>query len=399
MLDKYLKVCKTSCFSESYIEINNFLVEDCPDQKSRYGDTKEVMNFKLEIDNPYRRCTGGYGRNINVFFLMAEALWIWSGRRDVKFLEIFNSKIKEFSDDGEVFHAPYGWRMREWGEEAEDKTIPMSVQGTGYDQLKGAINELNKNRETRRVAISVWNPLFDLEANFKDHPCNDFLMFKIRDNKLYQFIANRSNDLHWGLPTNVFQFSFIGECMSAILGISYGRQTHYSDSLHYYTGNPIADTLYKNHKNNQDCGEEVFVDLYHLAKEKKIDFNWDGDQSCGMRLNMLDNIIFDMLNNLEKYHDSKLKYILSTDRVETFREFSTYLYVTWSLLRIYILYGKTDKKDEDRIFAIEGILQTCDEVGGYQNVDIIVLALNFFAQRVKDKSKLPSILSKYIGTF
>ena len=78
---------------------------------------------------------------------------------------------------------------------------------------------LDENPNTRQAVISIWNPLLDLGVSTKDMPCNDMLMFKIRDKKLITTIQNRSNDLHLGLPTNIFQFSFMPELMSQCLNV------------------------------------------------------------------------------------------------------------------------------------------------------------------------------------
>ena len=70
--------------------------------------------------------------------------------------------------------------------------------------------------------MSIWNTDFDLGTQTKDIPCNDLVMLKIRNGKMVTTIQNRSNDLHLGLPTNVFQFSFLTEMMAGCLGIELG---------------------------------------------------------------------------------------------------------------------------------------------------------------------------------
>ena len=191
-------------FSQFYPIINQYMMQNCKLEPSRDGEVREMLDFRTHITNPYRRCVGGYGRDINVFFLLAEAMWIACGRKDVAFLTLFNKQMAEYSDNGKVFHAPYGYRLRHWGIESESEFADPSVENRGFDQVVNAIRILSKNPNTRQVVMEIWNPKFDLGQITKDLPCNDIVMLKIRDGKLITTIGNRSNDLHWGLPTNVF---------------------------------------------------------------------------------------------------------------------------------------------------------------------------------------------------
>lgn len=83
-------------FAEVYPYINRTMMTTLPLQDSRAGKVRELLDVKTIINNPYRRCVGGYARNINVFFLLAEAMWIVTGRKDVEFLKIFNGKMVDF---------------------------------------------------------------------------------------------------------------------------------------------------------------------------------------------------------------------------------------------------------------------------------------------------------------
>ena len=142
-------------------------------------------------------------------------MWIALGRKDVAFLTLFNKKMSDFSDDEKTFHAPYGYRLRHFGIRTEDSFVDDNLNASkGYDQVIDAIKIFTENPNSRQVVMSIWNPNFDLGYKTKDIPCNDMIMLKIRNGKLITTIQNRSNDLHWGLPTNIFQFSFLTELMA-----------------------------------------------------------------------------------------------------------------------------------------------------------------------------------------
>ena len=364
-----------SSFSEIYPLINAELMSDeYPWNDSRDGKVKEILDFKTIIGNPYRRLVGVNNRDINVFFLLAEAMWIWSGRKDVKFLTIFNKKMSDFSDDGSVFHAPYGFRLRHWGVRSEDKFLEENMHAAqGYDQIADAIRILSNNPNSRQVVMSIWNPDLDLGVATKDIPCNDIVMLKIRNGKLITTIANRSNDLHWGLPTNIFQFSFLTELIAGILGIELGTQTHNSQSLHIYDWNPITQRLLET-----PYGEELYRSG---AEERRIDFNFSHEVP-GNRLRELDIIINKIIDNLELYYNEGI--IDNSDELQI-GEFSKYLHSVFLYLLTYIKYKKAIKGDKEAIPTeakrAMDYLQGITEGKEYAVWDVNIMALNFFVKR------------------
>ena len=379
-------VVRTDTFSKVYPMINTFIMDNCKLEKSRDGEVRELLDFKTQLLNPYRRCVGGWGRDINVFFLLAEAMWISMGRKDVNFLTIFNKQMKEYSDDGKVFHAPYGYRLRHWGIASEMEFTAKAVENNGFDQVVNAIRLLAANPLTRQVVMEIWNPSFDLGHATKDLPCNDIVMLKIRDGKLITTIGNRSNDLHWGLPTNIFQFSFLTELMSLALGVELGTQTHNSQSLHIYSWNEKANVMYNRFKQaNHDVYKQ---DLYYGlgAFERKIDFKF----VCNTAVNKFKEIeyILDIiLSNIETIANGGDE---NKEEIETVASKSEYLYRVYSLLKIYVAYKRKiaacetdEEKDAARRTAISYIevLTATDE----KPWDIAVLAKNFFQTRLSSK--------------
>lgn len=372
-----LAVVKTDTFSEVYPVINEYLMKEKEWEMSRDGNVKEILDFKTILTNPYRRLVGGKDRNINPFFLLAEAMWIFYGRKDVRFLTLFNKNMENFSDDGKVFHAPYGFRLRHWGVRSEDKFCEENLHAAqGYDQIADAIKMFENNTNTRQVVLSIWNPDFDLGTKTKDIPCNDIIMLKIRNGKLITTIQNRSNDLHWGLPTNIFQFSFLSEMIAACLGIELGTQTHNSQSLHVYEWNNIATTMFESKDDTE---------LYSVgAKERKIDFNFT-HEVAGNRLREIDYFLCVIISNLERISRGADEF---QDEIKSLEGFSEYLYKVYLYLRIYLKYkaaisvSKESKKyeAEKAMFAIEQI----DE--GDSDWDVSILAKNWFAKKIDNYS-------------
>jgi len=361
-----------SNFSRHYANINTFLIESGSLEKSRNGDTLELLNFKTIIQHPERRCVGGHSRNINVFFLLAEAIWIWLGEKDVEFLKTFNERMSDFSDHGEVFHAPYGFRLRNYGVnsmETEKRDFP-------FDQIEIALQQLSKNPNDRRVVMSIWNPELDLATTSRDLPCNDMVMLKIRDEKLYLTVQNRSNDLHWGLPTNVFQFSFIGEIMANILGVNLGDQVHNSQSLHVYTNNPIALTMLNSSKKG-------YVDFYGSYNSMPMNIRFETD-STDDRLKEVDSILKNVLLDVKKVIKTpEYKYVPNFEDLH-FTKTNKFFHKVSELLKIYVSYTKSPRKENDRVEHLRHVLELRD----FTN-DMNALAISFFVSRL-DKKVLKS---------
>lgn len=376
-----LGVMNTDNFSKLYPILNKYILNEADSRTGRDGEVKEVLDFKTHITNPYKRCVGGYGRNVNIFFLLAEAMWIAMGRKDVAFLTLFNERMANFSDNGSSFHAPYGFRLRKWGVRTEDKFISNGLSASkGYDQVIDAIRMLSENPETRQVVMSIWNPSLDLGYDSKDIPCNDMVMLKVRDGKLITTIQNRSNDLHWGLTTNIFQFSFLTELMSASLGIELGTQTHNSQSLHIYNWNKTAGSMDKLFGDGQKVGQ----DLYDVAEEKEIDFNFSHDIAVN-RFREIEYNLQIIIDNIEKVANGEKEEV---EEVSSLKEFSVYLHYAYQLLRGYKVYkhklrsaSNDREKDAARLTAISEI-ELLEATHGYHNTDISILAKNFYAARL-----------------
>ena len=190
-------------------------------QDSRNGQVLSLEEPRIiRVDRPWERVLFSPSRNVNHVFHLMESLWMLAGRRDVAFLDQFNKNMVNFSDDGEVFNAAYGYRWR---------------QHFGYDQIQTAINMLKADPDNRRVVIGMWDPSQDLGGNSRDYPCNTSIMCRIVGGALNFTITNRSNDLVWGLcGANAVHMSMLQEYMAAAIGVKCGVWWHMTNNLHVY---------------------------------------------------------------------------------------------------------------------------------------------------------------------
>lgn len=227
---------------------------------SRNGMTLEIPCPVTTIYKcPWERVLINKTRDANPFFHLFESLWILAGRKDVKFLTDFNSRMRDYSDNGKTFNAAYGYRLR------------IGVD-TLNDQLKTVISILRHDPTSRQAVCQIWSDI-DLDKTTKDKACNMSIVFRIRNNILDMIVYNRSNDMLWGCyGANAVQFSMIHEYVAAHLNLPMGTYTQVSNSFHVYTEGPGGD-LYKNLESERSAFYVEPYKEYELGNTIHIDSN------------------------------------------------------------------------------------------------------------------------------
>jgi hypothetical protein len=193
---------------------------------------------------PWQHVLSSAARDANPFFHLMEGLWMLAGRNDLRWIEQFNSRMREFSQFGVTLDGAYGWRWRE---------------EFAVDQLDLLGRLLTEHPDTRRAVLQMWSA-DDLiksvtSSDVPDVPCNTSAYFKIRDGKLHMTVSCRSNDIIWGCyGANVVHFGMLMEYMASVVGAEMGVYTQISDSWHFYEDNPSWRRM-------RECHPDV-VDLY-----------------------------------------------------------------------------------------------------------------------------------------
>lgn len=198
-----------------------------------------------EYERPTERVLFSAARDANPHFHFFESCWMLSGRNDLAWVQQFNSRFGEFSDDGETLHGAYGHRWRKW---------------FGFDQLEQLIIHLRENPNSRRAVLSMWSPVGDLHSpsgwtsspsvsglSSKDLPCNTQVYFDCRGDRLNMTVMCRSNDSLWGCyGANSVHFSYLHEYTASSLGLTVGVYRQFSNNFHAYLelkGYPPTDPM------------------------------------------------------------------------------------------------------------------------------------------------------------
>lgn len=209
-----------AAFEQMFWVFKSLVAEGLQPEPSRNGPVLALPEpIILTYERPWERVLFHYGRDANPVFHLMESLWMLAGRRDVFFPAQFNSRIGQYSDDGDVFNAAYGHRWR---------------RHFGRDQLLEVIEMLRADPHTRQAVLQMWDA-DDLLKSTRDKACNMSVVFDRRGGALNMTVFNRSNDLWWGaLGANAVHFSILQEFVALALGVRVGVYRQVSNNMHLY---------------------------------------------------------------------------------------------------------------------------------------------------------------------
>lgn len=241
-------------FAGEFTGINDFLVKSSQ-LLLKYGVARETRGkkcyelpgpFMFKITEPTARLVTIPERKWNVTLPYAESLWLASGRNDMAFITHYLNNMRQFSDDGLYMRAGYGPRLRFYNPNFNDYTENGEVtclHDRTVDQFRYVVECFEIDAYTRRAVINIDDTIkdeFDETGCLKDTrdiPCTRLLHFTKNavTGKLDLTVFMRSNDMLWGASAvNIFNFTFMQEYFSAILGLEMGNYYHIANNFHYY---------------------------------------------------------------------------------------------------------------------------------------------------------------------
>jgi thymidylate synthase len=198
------------------------------EETSRNGQVITSPNpVMLTIRKPMERVLTDPVRDANPFFHVMEFVWMMAGSNDVKWIEQFNKRFREYADLGtDSIHGAYGFRWR----------VHFDV-----DQIRAVADHLKESRNSRQCVMAMWDPRVDLVGRHRDIPCNTQIMFRYDEQRtaLDMTVINRSNDLIWGmLGANAVHMTYLHELISHMAGLNMGWYKVFTNNLHIYTEMP-----------------------------------------------------------------------------------------------------------------------------------------------------------------
>lgn len=223
---------------DSLNEIHTCLMDTLlndPDYESapRGKPIKELIGASFTLLNPRNRIIDSPARAVNYGFAVGELCWYLRGDTDLATMQYYNRRMSQFSDDGVTINSAYGARMLN-----EHRLVDIRPS-----QWSLCVEELRRDPDSRRAVMHINMPS-DLrkavQLGSKDVPCTLSVQLLIRERKLHMHVTMRSNDIVWGLPYDVFSFTFLQEAFMLMLreaGVpvdDIGQYHHTVGSLHLY---------------------------------------------------------------------------------------------------------------------------------------------------------------------
>lgn len=301
-----MRVFEFESLEEAYPELLKVLLKEGSEVSPRGMLTKEIIPVSIVITNPRKRVISHPVRKLNYGFMVGELLWILRKSNCVHEISHYNKQWNVYSDNGEILNGAYGDRIFKWrGVDYGEETSTINQFLKAYDQLKD-------DPETRQATIVLFNPLLDYRET-KDKPCTNLLRFSIRDNKLNMLTVMRSNDIWFGTPYDIFNFTMLQEIMAGMLDIEIGKYTHVVDSFHIYKehfdkAKKLINTQYKSIYDGNINDARIDNDSLEIELSKVFEIEECSRIACNF---IQLGIIEEKLNNIKNEYWRSLSAIIS----------------------------------------------------------------------------------------
>ena len=173
-------------------------------------------------------------KKLHLKSIIYELLWFLRGDTNISYLKENGVRIwNEWADEKGDLGPIYGFQWRNWNND-------------GIDQIKGVINSLKTDPDSRRLLVTAWNPsvLPDNNYSFSENiqngkaalpPCHAFFQFYVSNSKLSCQLYQRSADVFLGVPFNIASYSLLTMMIAQVCKLEVGEFIHTFGDVHIYS--------------------------------------------------------------------------------------------------------------------------------------------------------------------
>jgi thymidylate synthase len=204
------------------LDLMKQVLENGNEVSTRGTISRELSPCFFTITNPLGRITTLSKRNWNYPAALGELAWHLSGSNSVGFISTYLKQWKNYSEDGvHILGSCYGYKI-------------FHSSSRSPSQWSCLIDLFKKDIYTRRGVLDLYSSEEGLSSSIPDVACTCTLQFIVRSGRVDLFVNMRSNDLIWGLPYDIFFFTFLQELLAKELNLKLGKYFHFAGSLHIY---------------------------------------------------------------------------------------------------------------------------------------------------------------------
>ena len=162
-------------------------------------------------------------KKIHTRSVFGELLWFLRGDTNVAWLHEHGISIwDEWADPEGELGPIYGYQWRSWP----------TPDGRHVDQIRGVIDAIKSNPDSRRHIVSAWN-VSDL-PDMALPPCHAFFQFYVAGGKLSCQMYQRSADIFLGVPFNIASYALLTHLVAQVCGLQVGDFVHTFGDAHLY---------------------------------------------------------------------------------------------------------------------------------------------------------------------
>lgn len=162
-------------------------------------------------------------KKLHLKSIVHELLWFLAGDTNVKYLRDNGVTIwDEWADERGELGPVYGKQWRSWP----------SPDGSVIDQMRGVVEDIKKNPDSRRLIVSAWNPA-DI-PRMALAPCHALFQFYVANGKLSCQLYQRSADVFLGVPFNIASYALLTHLVAQVTALAPGDFVHTLGDAHLY---------------------------------------------------------------------------------------------------------------------------------------------------------------------
>lgn len=214
-------------FEKQYSDVLSHCLKKGEKVIGRNGKTRQISGaqIKANLNEGFPIVTG---KQIFPKSCFIETEWLLKGLTNVKWLNERGVKIwDQWADENGELGPVYGHQL---------------LNFNGVNQINNIIQEAKKNKYSRRLVCSMWNPVDLNKMNLP--PCHYAFQFVVFANKVDIVVSMRSLDLFIGLPYDIVMYSTILVSFAKELNIDANEVIINAANAHVYEEHVSMAAIY-----------------------------------------------------------------------------------------------------------------------------------------------------------